>query len=157
PFHFGITIFTSAFLLFQVQPILGKYILPWFGGMSSVWTTCMLFFQTLLLGGYLYSHLLSSKLNPKTQIKVHVTLVASTIALLIGGALWWKAPILPGADWRPASPDHPIPHLLAVLTVAIGLFYFTLSSTGPLLQNWFSRTHSGESPYRLYALSNVGS
>src|SRR6476619_4001517 len=80
--HFGVTIFTGAFLLFQVQPILGKYILPWFGGMSSVWTTCMLFFQVLLLGGYLYSHLLSTRLKPRAQASVHLAILAATIVLL---------------------------------------------------------------------------
>lgn len=155
--HFGVTIFTGAFLLFQVQPILGKYILPWFGGMSSVWTTCMLFFQVLLLGGYLYSHLLSTRLKPRAQASVHLAILAATIVLLLAGALLWKAPILPGPNWRPDSPEHPIPHVLAVLAVAVGLLYLVLSSTGPLMQNWFSRAHSGESPYRLYALSNLGS
>lgn len=156
-FHFGVTIFTGAFLLFQVQPILGKYILPWFGGMSSVWTTCMLFFQVLLLGGYLYSHLLSTRLKPRTQASVHLFVLMGTLIVLIVGAVLWKAPILPGLNWRPDSPEHPIPHVLAVLTAAVGLLYLMLSSTGPLMQNWFSRAHSGESPYRLYALSNLGS
>jgi hypothetical protein len=155
--HFGVTIFTGAFLLFQVQPILGKYILPWFGGMSSVWTTCMLFFQVLLLGGYLYSHLLSTRLKPRTQASVHLYVLMATLVVLIVGAVLWKAPILPGTSWRPDSPEHPIPHVLAVLAVAVGLLYLMLSSTGPLMQNWFSRAHSGESPYRLYALSNLGS
>src|SRR5215475_5566854 len=81
--HFGTTIFTGAFLLFQVQPILGKYILPWFGGMSSVWTTCMLFFQVLLLGGYLYSHLLSTRLKPQTQARVHLGVLVATLVLLV--------------------------------------------------------------------------
>src|SRR5689334_4306179 len=155
--HFGVTIFTGAFLLFQVQPILGKYILPWFGGMSAVWTTCMLFFQVLLLGGYLYSHLLSTKLKPRMQATVHLTILAATLILLIAGAILWKAPILPGPNWRPSSPENPIPNVLAVLTVAVGLLYLVLSSTGPLMQKWFSQAHSGESPYRLYALSNIGS
>jgi hypothetical protein len=155
--HFGITIFAGAFLLFQVQPILGKYILPWFGGMSSVWTTCMLFFQVLLLGGYLYSHLLSTRLKPRMQSTVHLAILATTLVLLIVGAIFWKAPILPGPNWRPTSAENPVQHVLAVLAVAVGLLYLVLSSTGPLMQNWFSRAHSGESPYRLYALSNLGS
>jgi multisubunit Na+/H+ antiporter MnhC subunit len=155
--HFGVTIFTGAFLLFQVQPILGKYILPWFGGMSSVWTTCMLFFQVLLLGGYLYSHLLSTRLKPPAQARVHIILLAATLALVIIGAVLWKAPILPGTNWRPASPENPIPNVLLVLAIAVGLLYLVLSSTGPLMQNWFAYAHSGESPYRLYALSNLGS
>jgi len=155
--HFGVTIFTGAFLLFQVQPILGKYILPWFGGMSSVWTTCMLFFQVLLLGGYLYSHLLSTRLKPPAQARVHIILLVSTLVLVIIGAVLWKAPILPGTSWRPASPENPIPNVLLVLAIAVGLLYLVLSSTGPLMQNWFAHVHSGESPYRLYALSNLGS
>src|SRR5215471_11870594 len=87
--HFGVTIFAGAFLLFQVQPILGKYILPWFGGTSSVWTTCMLFFQVLLLGGYLYSHLVSTRLKPRDQARVHVMLLVATLVLLVVGSVLW--------------------------------------------------------------------
>ena len=144
---FALTIFTGAFLLFQVQPLIGKYILPWFGGGPGVWTTCMLFFQALLLGGYAYAHLLS-RLKPRTQALVHLVLLVAALALL---------PITPSSTWKPHGGENPVLRILALLTVTLGLPYFVLSSTGPLMQQWFSRANPGRSPYRLYALSNVGS
>lgn len=156
-FRYPATIFVGAFLLFQIQPMMGKYVLPWFGGTASVWTTCMLFFQLLLLVGYLYSHLISTKLGPKAQAAVHTTSIALTAAAIIAGAVLWKTPLLPAAGWRPASPEHPVTHLLTLLALAVGLPYLVLSSTGPLLQNWFARDFQGQSPYWLYALSNIGS
>lgn len=156
-FRHGLTIFCSAFLLFQVQLILGKYILPWFGGTPAVWTTCMLFFQLLLLGGYLYAHLVSTKLSARTQTSVHIAVLTVSALLLAVGALVWKAPLLPGPSWRPNSSDFPVAQILRLLFVAIGLPFLCLSASGPLLQSWFGRTHPGKSPYRLYALSNIGS
>ena len=100
-FRYGLTIFCGAFLLFQVQLLLGKYILPWFGGTPAVWTTCMLFFRLLLLGGYLYAHLLSTKLSARTQTVVHITVLGLSASLLTLGALVWKTPLLPGPSWRP--------------------------------------------------------
>ncbi|MBI5767046.1 MAG: fused MFS/spermidine synthase [Verrucomicrobia bacterium] len=145
---FALTIFTGAFLLFQVQPLIGKYILPWFGGSPGVWTTCLLFFQTLLLGGYAYAHFTSTRLKPRAQAMVHLGLLA--IALLC-------LPIIPAESWKPTDGDAPVWRILRLLTLCVGLPYFVLSSTGPLMQRWFSRTNPGVSPYRLYALSNVGS
>jgi hypothetical protein len=145
---FALSIFTGAFLLFQVQPLIGKYILPWFGGGPGVWTTCLLFFQTLLLGGYAYAHLLSTWLKPKTQVVVHMTLLALSLAML---------PIAPGEGWKAHVAGDPVWRILLLLSGTIGLPYFVLSSTGPLMQRWFSDTNPGVSPYRLYALSNVGS
>jgi spermidine synthase len=156
-FRYGLTIFCGAFLLFQVQLLLGKYILPWFGGTPAVWTTCMLFFQLLLLGGYLYAHLLSTKLNARSQTVVHLTVLGASVALVALGALFWKTPLLPGPSWRPNSSDFPVTHILRLLLVAVGLPYLCLSASGPLLQTWFGRAHPGKSPYRLYALSNIGS
>jgi hypothetical protein len=148
--HFAVTIFLSAFLLFQVQPLIGKIILPWFGGTPAVWTTCMLFFQVLLLGGYAYAHYSTGKLSPRRQGLVHLALLAAALAA--------TAPtILPDASWQPAGDDSPLLAILAMLTVCVGLPYFTLSATGSLVQAWFSRTHPGRSPYALYALSNIGS
>lgn len=145
---YALAIFTGAFLLFQVQPLIGKYILPWFGGSPGVWTTCMLFFQTLLLGGYAYAHFSSRHLKPKQQAVLHVALLLLSVALL---------PITPSEHWKPENPDNPTLRILALLTVTLGLPYFVLSATGPLLQQWFSLSRPGTSPYRLYALSNVGS
>jgi hypothetical protein len=145
---YALTIFTGAFLLFQVQPLIGKYILPWFGGGPGVWTTCMLFFQMLLLGGYAYAHFTSKWLKPRAQIIVHLVLLATAMALL---------PITPSDTWKPQPGANPVWQILALLAACLGLPYFVLSTTGPLLQQWFSRTNPGRSPYRLYALSNVGS
>jgi hypothetical protein len=153
---YGFAIFCGAFLLFQVQLILGKYALPWFGGAPAVWTTCMLFFQLLLLGGYFYSHAVS-RLSLRRQSIVHISLLGISVGLVAMGCFFWKTPLLPGPSWRPNSGDSPVLGILSLLTVAVGLPYLCLSTTGPLLQNWFARAHATESPYRLYALSNAGS
>jgi SAM-dependent methyltransferase len=145
---YALTVFLGAFLLFQVQPLIGKYILPWFGGSPEVWTTCMLFFQVLLLAGYAYAHLLVSRLGLRLQAVVHVILIAAALVVL---------PITPHTSWKPASLYNPILQILLVIAVCIGPPYFVLSATGPLIQRWFSRTSPGLSPYRLYALSNAGS
>jgi hypothetical protein len=145
---YAATIFTGAFLLFLVQPLIGKYILPWFGGSPGVWTTCLLFFQSLLLGGYAYAHFTSTRLRPRQQAWLH-------LALLVVSLAW--IPIAPGADWKPLTGDAPTGRILLLLAACLGLPYLVLSATGPLIQRWFSLRHPGVSPYRLYALSNVGS
>lgn len=147
-FHYGLTIFLSAFLLFQVQPLIGKMILPWFGGSASVWTTCMLFFQLLLLLGYLYSHWVVRFLTARGQSMVHIALLAASLLLL---------PIGLSADWRPTGGENPTLRILGLLGFSIGLPYFVLSTTGPLIQAWFARESAGAVPYRLFALSNFGS
>jgi len=142
------TIFLGAFLLFQVQPVISKMILPWFGGGPAVWTTCMLFFQVLLLGGYAYSHYLMSVPSLRWQTVIHVgILIAAAITL----------PITPAAAWRPADGTQPTLRILTLLLANVGLPYFILSSTGPLVQAWFTRFYPDRSPYRLYSLSNIGS
>src|SRR5579864_3019442 len=145
---YGLAIFASAFLLFQVQPMVAKIILPWFGGAAAVWIVCLLFFQVVLLLGYFYSHLLSRTLSAKLQSRVH--------AVLLGASLF-ALPILPKASWKPSGVESPTPHILLLLTLTIGLPYFLLSSTSPLLQSWYAGARIGAFPYRLYALSNVGS
>lgn len=145
---FALTTFLSAFLLFQVQPLLSKAILPWFGGSPAVWTVCMLFFQVTLFAGYLYAHLTTRYLPKSGQAILHVVLLL--VATLLG-------PITPAASWKPGPADDPTTHILMLLTVCVGLPYLLLSATGPLLQAWFARTKSGVLPYRLYALSNAGS
>ncbi|MFH1028019.1 MAG: ferrichrome ABC transporter permease, partial [Pseudomonadota bacterium] len=142
------TIFLSAFLLFQVQPLVGKYILPWFGGSPAVWTTCMLFFQLLLLAGYLYAHLITRYLVQRKQVVFHIGLIAAALLLL---------PITPYTGYKPAGDEDPILRILFILTTSVGLPYFLLATTGPLLQAWFRLLFPGTSPYRLYALSNAGS
>lgn len=144
---FAATIFVSAFLLFQVQPLVARIILPWFGGSAAVWTTCMLFFQVLLVGGYLYSHWLVAR-RARTQAWVHIVVLALAVLTL---------PVMPDASWKPAPGDDPTLRIITLLTVSVGLPYFLLSTTSPLVQSWFSRARSGAVPYRLFALSNFGS
>lgn len=146
--RFPLTIFISAFLLFQVQPLMGRYILPWFGGTPAVWTTCMLLFQLLLLAGYGYAHGLASFVKPRTAGIIHLVLLAMSLTVL---------PVVPSASWKPHGDESPVLHILGLLAATVGLPYLLVSSTGPLLQSWFSRAYPGRSPYRLYALSNVGS
>ncbi|HZP84567.1 MAG TPA: fused MFS/spermidine synthase [Chthonomonadaceae bacterium] len=150
---YAVTIFVSAFLLFQVQPIIAKSILPWFGGTSAVWTTCLLFFQTVLLLGYLYAHGLAEYLADRRQRRLHTALLVVSLAAL---------PILPRESWKPTGTEEPTLRVLLLLLVTVGLPYFLLSTTGPLLQAWYTRggMHGGRPrpfPYRLYAISNAGS
>lgn len=154
---YAITIFTGAFLLFQVEPLLARYILAWFGGTPAVWIACVLFFQLLLVFGYAYSHAIATRLRLRYQVAIHLSLIITCLLLMGCLALVWNSPITPDATWKPGSPDSPIARIFLLLTVSIGLPYFILSTTGPLLQAWFARAHRGTSPYRLYALSNVGS
>ncbi|QSQ22709.1 ferrichrome ABC transporter permease [Pyxidicoccus parkwayensis] len=155
--RYALAIFTSAFLLFGVQPLAGRYALPWFGGTPAVWTACMLFFQAALLGGYAYAHGLASRLAPRTQARVHLGLLVVAVAVLGARALWEGSPVAPGPGWRPADTDLPVLRLVVMLAATIGLPFFVLSTTGPLLQSWFVLARPGRSPYPLYALSNVGS
>ena len=148
PVAFAAAIFAGAFLLFQVQPLLGKYILPWFGGSPAVWTVCMLFFQAALFLGYAYAHAMVRFLGLKGQVAVHLALLVAAILLL---------PIAPEASWRLNAGSNPSWRILLLLTTCVGLPYFLLSATSPLLQSWFSRACPQQSPYRLYALSNFGS
>jgi spermidine synthase len=142
---FGTTIFLSAFLLFLIQPIFAKLILPWFGGSSAVWSTCLVFFQSALLAGYAYAHVLTRRVAARWQPWIHGALLAAALAVL---------PVLPGDRWKPSGYGDPALRILAMLTVVLGLPYVLLSSTSPLLQKWMSRTRS---PYRFFALSNAGS
>lgn len=144
---FALTTFLSAFLLFQVQPMIAKMILPWFGGSSAVWSTCMLFFQAALLAGYSYAHFIQ-RLPPRRQVFLHAALLAVSLATL---------PILPNPAWKTGTVTQPSLQILGLLTLTVGLPYFLLSTTSPLIQSWYGRTHSGAMPYRLFALSNFGS
>src|SRR5579864_5751320 len=145
---YAVTIFLSAFLLFQVQPLIAKMILPWFGGSAAVWSASMLFFQLLLLGGYAYAHCSIRFLKARGQMALHVALLAASCALL---------PILPSPSWRPTEAGDPTFRILMLLVVTIGLPYFLLSATSPLLQAWYVRRSGSGMPYRLFALSNFGS
>ena len=147
-FRFALAIFISAFLLFQIQPIIGRYILPWYGGSSAVWIACLLFFQIVLLSGYCYAHLLRVYLKNQHQAFVHVALIIFVLFLL---------PITPDVGLKPESPDNPLTSIWIVLLLTVGLPYFLISASGPLLQHWFRQKFPDSSPYRLYALSNIGS
>lgn len=147
-FVFAIATLLSAFLVFQIQPVISKCVLPWFGGTPAVWTTCLLFFQMLLFGGYLYAHCLRHFLPPVVQGVIHMSLLAAAA---------WSLPIQPEDVWKPVGNEDPTWTLLVLLTAHVALPYFVLSSTGPLVQAWFSYESNDESVYRLYALSNAGS
>ena len=143
---YALTVFVSAFLLFQVQPIIAKMILPWFGGTSAVWSTCMLFFQLVLLAGYLYAHLLHEMPGTR-QATVHTLLLVVSLAVL---------PVMPNPSWKPTAESNPTFLILGLLGITIGLPYMILSTTSPLLQSWYAR-RAGTVPYRLFALSNLAS
>jgi hypothetical protein len=142
------TIFLSAFLLFAAQPVMAKYILPWFGGGAGIWTACMLFFQGVLLLGYVYAHVLSKRFSVGRQTLLHIAGLVLSVLIL---------PITPDASSKPVGDEPPIQQILYLLTINIGIPFALLSSTGPLLSHWFSRSFSEKSPWRLYALSNAGS
>lgn len=149
---FATTVFLSAFLLFQIQPIVGKMILPWFGGSSSVWSVCIVFFQAALLLGYAYVHWLHEKLAPRQQLRLHMALLLVSLLAL---------PVAADPSWKGVALEHPGWNVLAVLATAVGIPYLLLSTTGPLMQAWYARTFSAAvtsaHPYRLYALSNLAS
>jgi spermidine synthase len=144
---YAATIFLSAFLLFLVQPIIAKQILPWFGGASSVWTTCLVFFQSALLAGYAYADA-TTRLGARRQAVLHAVLLAISLAAL---------PILAAESWKPQGDEAPIGRILLLLAATIGLPYFLLSTTTPLLQSWYWRRFRAVVPYRLFALSNFAS
>jgi MFS family permease len=144
---YAATIFLSSFLLFLVQPIIAKQILPWFGGSAGVWTTCLVFFQSVLLAGYAYADL-TTRLGPRRQVLLHVALLAISLVSL---------PILASTGWKPQGDEQPILRILLLLGATIGLPYFLLSTTTPLLQAWYWRRFRSVVPYRLFALSNLAS
>ena len=150
-FALAATVALSAWLIFQVQPMVAKRILPWFGGGTAVWTTVMLFFQAALFCGYFYAHLSTKRLTPRRQVHLHLALLAAAamLAVMLG--------VLPSDDWRPSGDEQPALHILVMLATAVGLPYLSLAATAPLTQVWFARLHPDRSPYRLYALSNAGS
>ena len=145
---YAVTIFFSAFLLFEIEPIIAKIVLPWFGGSAAVWTTCLLFFQAVLLAGYLYAHVAMRRLAPGTQVWVHIGLLAVSLLAL---------PVIPSAGWKPMGNEDPSWRILGLLSVTLGLPYLLLSATSPMLQAWYARSHESALPYRLFALSNAGS
>jgi spermidine synthase len=145
---FALTTLQSAFLIFLVQPMVGKHILPWFGGVPTVWSLCLAFYQSTLFAGYAYAHWLERRIRPAVQIAVHGgVFLAALIAL----------PVLPDSSWKPQGTEDPIWAIASMLTVNVALPFLFLASQGPLLQAWFVRAGRGRSPYPLYAVSNLGS
>ena len=145
---FAGTIFASAFSLFLVQPLIAKQILPWFGGSAAVWAICMVFFQMTLLAGYAYSDVLASRLTPRVQLSIHGALLVASLMFL---------PIIASSDWKPTGAEDPMLLIIGLLAATIGLPYFLLSTTGPLIQSWVARVNIGSHVYRLFSLSNMAS
>jgi len=143
----GLTMMLSGFLLFQVQPMMARYILPWFGGSATTWTVCLLFFQVSLLLGYFYAYVFTKPLRPKVQIIIHLVFIVLSLFAL---------PITPTEGLKPPDADAPTLRILALLAVCVGLPYLVLSTTTPLVQNWLASAGS-VAPSRLFALSNFGS
>ena len=154
---FALSIFLSAFLLFQIQPMIGKFILPWFGGTPAVWSTLMLFFQVLLTGGYSYAYWLIARVKQKSQILIHSSVIGLAILVLFFLSFIWTSPITPDSTWKPDAVSTPVLDIFKILILSIGLPYFLLASNGPLMQAWFSRLFPQRSYASLYALSNTGS
>ena len=140
--------FASAFLIFLVQPMVGKRIIPWFGGAPGTWMVCLAFYQVTLFLGYAYAHGLMQLARPSIQFCTHALLVVAALCAL---------PVLPGPHWAPEGPSAPITSILAMMTASVALPFLTLAATGPLVQAWFARIFPGRSPYPLYAVSNAGS
>jgi hypothetical protein len=152
----AVVTFISSLLLFMVQLLMGKLLLPWFGGTPAVWSTCMLFFQVMLLAGYAYAHGLT-RLPHCVQGKLHAALLGLATALL--GVAWWRwgSPLIPDDSWKPLGNQAPQARILALLLVSIGLPFFLLSTTSPLIQHWQGQGGCGGKTWRLYAISNTGS
>ncbi len=145
---FAATVFLGAFLLFLIEPLFAKLILPWFGGSAAVWATCLVFFQSALLLGYFYADAVTRRLAPRRQSVVH-------LGLLLASLLW--LPIAPQLFWRSHVQVDPAWRILGLLTFSIGLPFVLLSATSPLVQSWYARRAFGSSPYHLFALSNLAS
>ena len=147
---FSMTLFVNAALLFAVQPMFSKMVLPMLGGTPAVWNTCMLFFQTALLGGYLYAHVTTRWLDVRKQ---------SLLQLVLFGLTFLTLPVAVASGWKPTGSEMPVWWLAALLTVSLGAPFFMLSTGAPLLQRWFSESGhpAAANPYFLYAASNLGS
>jgi spermidine synthase len=152
-----LSVFISAFLLFQVQPMVSHYILPFFGGTPAVWSAVQLFFQIFLTGGYAYAFWLARRNSIKKQAWVHTIILIASLGVVIVLGIVWPSPVTPGAGLKPSGVDTPLLDIFKLLLAAVGLPYFLLSTNSPLMQAWFARSQPGRSPYWLYALSNVGS
>ncbi len=145
---FALTIFCGSFLLFLVEPIIAKELLPWFGGAANVWATCLVFFQVGLLFGYAYADALARRFSPRAQL-------ASLLVLLGAAAL--MLPIVPAPHWAIVGASSPALGVLGALATTVGAPYVLMAATSPLVQSWYAQRFPGKSPYRLFALSNLAS
>jgi hypothetical protein len=145
---YAAAIFFSSALLFLCQPMMAKAILPWFGGSAGVWTACMLFFQVVLLLGYLYAYGVTRYLSARGQMAAHIALLIVSVSVL---------PVNPSVRWKFSGAEYPVLWILGLLGTSIGLPYFVLSTTGPLMQAWYAQESEARFPYRLFALSNLAS
>ena len=147
---FTVTIFLGAALLFLAQPMFARMILPLLGGSPSVWNTAMMFYQAALLAGYAYAHAATRRLGVRRQVLVHGAVMLAPLLVL---------PIAAPRGWQPPTQGNPVPWLLALMTVSVGLPFFVVSTTSPLLQRWFASSghRRASDPYFLYAASNLGS
>ncbi len=145
---FAATMGLAGFLLFQIQPVMAKYILPWFGGSATTWIVCMLFFQVALLVGYAYAYAVTRPFTLKTQVALQIGLLLLALVIL---------PITPSDTWKPTGSDNPTGTIIALLTVSAGLPYAVLATTSPLLQRWLTRMDAAIDVSRLFAVSNFGS
>jgi hypothetical protein len=144
---YSLTIFLGAFLLFLIEPAIAKRLLPWFGGSAAVWITCLVFFQTTLLLGYLYADFITRRLSASRRGGLHIALLAVSLLFL---------PVALNVNGKTGS-GEPTWRILALLTASIGLPYLLLSATSPLIQDWYARAYPGRPPYRLFSLSNLAS
>ncbi|MBL8673483.1 MAG: fused MFS/spermidine synthase [Rhodospirillales bacterium] len=142
----AVAVFLGAFLLFLVQPLIGRIVVPWFGGGAPVWTASLVFFQVALLAGSAYAAFVGRRLSPRAQAVAHVALVAASLLAL---------PLTPDPGWKPDEGASPVPRLLALMALSVGGPYMLLAAGGPLLQAWLAR--AGHTPWRLFALSNLAS
>lgn len=143
-----LSILLGAFLLFLLEPLFAKLILPWFGGSAAVWATCLVFFQSALLLGYLYADVTTRCLTPARQSILHIALLLASLLFL---------PITPHSSWRPQATSDPAWRILGLLTTSVGLPFVLLSATTPLVQTWYARARAASEPYHLFALSNFAS
>ncbi|HVM72109.1 MAG TPA: hypothetical protein VMT91_10130 [Anaerolineales bacterium] len=145
----------SAFLLFIVEPLIGKTLLPWFGGVPAVWSTAMLFFQVLLTGGYAYAAWMSRSVRRRGRL--HLILLGLSVLVLLVLGIFWRSPLTPAAALKPNAALAPVLDIFLLLSITVGLPFFLLASNSTLVQAWFARAFPRQSPYRLYALSNLSS
>ena len=158
PYYFyAISIFLSAFLLFQIQPMFGKILLPWYGGTPTVWSTILLFSQVVLTAGYAYAYWLLGRSRERLQGSIHLIILAISLVLLLATSLLWSSPLTPDTSWRTPGSELPIWEILRILLAAIGLPFLVLAANSTMMQAWFHRDYPEPTPYRLYALSNTGS